>query len=125
MRFVGFEVLVAVIKLHVASGCGFEGLAVVFDVVGAKTCIPVVNVHVAVGGGDVAFAALRFGFQIGDAAFAGRKAGLLCRGHARRRGGEPEEQRSQEKKRAKRDISPCMGITVHSEHAVIENSWIA
>ncbi len=60
MSFFGFEVLVAVIELHVAGSGGFVGLAVVFHVVGAKTGVRVVNVHVAVSRGDVALAALRF-----------------------------------------------------------------
>ena len=58
MGFIGFEVLVAVIELHVAGSGGFVSLPVVFDVVGAKTGFRVLNVHVAVSGGDVAFAAL-------------------------------------------------------------------
>jgi hypothetical protein len=43
------------------AGCdGFEGLAVVFDVVGAETRIPKVNVHVTIGGGYVTAPALCF-----------------------------------------------------------------
>ncbi len=60
--FVGFEVLIAVIELNVAGSGGFVGFAVVFDVVGAKTGVRVVNVHIAVCRGDVALAALRFRF---------------------------------------------------------------
>src|SRR2546430_5042041 len=37
VSFSGFEVLVAVIELNVAGSGGFVGLAVVFDVVSAKT----------------------------------------------------------------------------------------
>jgi len=62
MSFIGFEVLVVVIKLNVAGSGSLVGLAVVFDVVGAKLGVRVVNVHVAVSGGDVAFASLRFRF---------------------------------------------------------------
>ena len=62
MGFIGFEVLVALIELNVPGSGGFVGLPVVFDVVGAKTGVRVVNVHVAVSGRDVAFAALRFRF---------------------------------------------------------------
>src|SRR6267143_2987189 len=75
--FIGIEVLVAVIELNVAGGGGFVGLAVVFDVVGAKTGLRVVNINVAVSRDDVAFAALRFSFQICDSAFGRRKASLL------------------------------------------------
>src|SRR5205823_2341581 len=43
MSFSGFEVLVAVIELNVAGSGGFVGLAVVFDVVSAKTGVRVLN----------------------------------------------------------------------------------
>jgi hypothetical protein len=57
--------------LNVAGRDGFVGLAVVFDVIGAKTAVAEVDVHVAVGGGYVAFSALCLCFQIGDSAFRG------------------------------------------------------
>jgi hypothetical protein len=50
---------------------------------------------------------------------------LLGGGDARRRDCNREEQRSQEKKTAERAKNLCMGIAVHAEHAVNENSWIA
>ena len=62
VSFIGFEVLVAVIEPNVAGSGGFVGLAVVFDVIGAKTGVRVLNVHVAFSSGEVAFAALRFRF---------------------------------------------------------------
>ncbi len=80
LSFVGFEVLAVVIELHMAAGGCFIGFAVVFDVIGAKTAVPVVNIHVPVGGGQITFAALRFRFQACDSAFARRKPGLLGRG---------------------------------------------
>src|SRR5258706_11059126 len=83
MGLAGFEVFVAVIELNVAGRGGLVGLAVVFDVIGAKTGIPIVNVYVAISGDDVAFAALRLRFQICHSAFGGTQAALLCRGDAR------------------------------------------
>ena len=62
MSFAGFKVLVAVIELNVSGSGGFVRLAVEFDVVGAKPGVRVLNVHLAFGRGDVAFAALRFRF---------------------------------------------------------------
>src|SRR6266513_2788784 len=62
VSFIGFQVLVSVIELNVAGSGGCVGLAVVFDVVGAKTGVRVLNVHVAFSSGDIAFAALRFRF---------------------------------------------------------------
>jgi hypothetical protein len=58
MRFVGIEVLIVVVELNVAGGDRFKGLAVVFDVVGAETRIPKVNVDIAIGRGNVAAPAL-------------------------------------------------------------------
>ena len=58
MRFVGIEVLIVVVELNVAGSDSFEGLAVVFDVVGAQTRVPKMNVHITIGGGDIAAPAL-------------------------------------------------------------------
>src|SRR5206468_3233263 len=58
VSFVGFEMLVAVVKLNVPGRRGFVGFSVVFDVVSAKAGVPVMDVHVAVGSCDIAFAAL-------------------------------------------------------------------
>ena len=88
VSFIGFEVFVAVVQLDVASSRGFVRLAVVFDVVGAKTSVRVMNVHLAVSCRDIAFAALRLRLEIGDSTFGGRKASLLRRCHAWRRGCE-------------------------------------
>jgi hypothetical protein len=60
MRFVSIQVLIVVVELDVAGGECFEGLAVVLDVVGAKTRVTKVNVHITIGGGDVAAPALCF-----------------------------------------------------------------
>ncbi len=125
MSLLGVEVLVAVIELDVAGSGGFVGLAVVFDVVGAKTGVRVVNVHVTFSRGDVAFAALRFRFKICYSALGGRKASFLCGGDAWRQHREREDRCGQEKKRAERGEDPCTGMAVHSEHAVNENNWIA
>jgi hypothetical protein len=43
----------------------------------------------------------------------------------RRRGSNREQQRGREKKTAERGKNLCMGMTVHAEHAINENSWIA
>src|SRR5260370_25822048 len=51
LRLVGFEVLAVVIELHMAAGGCFIGFVVVFYVIGTKTAVPVVNIHVSVGGG--------------------------------------------------------------------------
>ena len=125
VRFVGFEVLVVVVELNVAGGDGFEGLPVEFNVVGAKTGVPVMDVDVSIGGGDVAAAALRFRFQVGNAAFGGRKTNLLSRGAARRRSRKAKEKRGQEKKRTETGENPRTGMTIQAEHAFIGNSWIA
>src|SRR5712664_3483057 len=114
MSFIGFEVLVAVVQLDVAGRGGFVRLAVVFDVVGAKSGVPEVNVHLAFSRGDVAFAALRFRFQICDSAFGGGSGSLLGGGAAWRQNCKREEQPSREKKRAERGIIPCMGMAVHA-----------
>ena len=50
---------------------------------------------------------------------------MLGQGDARRQDDKPEEQRDRVEKRAEREKNPCMGIAIHSEHAVNENSWIA
>jgi len=51
LRFVGLEVLAVVIELHMAAGAASLVLFVVFDVIGTKTAVPIVNIHISVGGG--------------------------------------------------------------------------
>jgi hypothetical protein len=51
LSFIGFEVLAVVIELDVSAGGCLIGFVVVFDVIGAKTAVPIVNIHVSVGGG--------------------------------------------------------------------------
>jgi hypothetical protein len=125
MHLVGVEVLVVVIKLNVSGGDGFEGLAVVFDVIGAKTRVPKVDVNVTISRGDVTAAALRFRFQVDNTAFGGRKTNLLSRGEACRRTGKGNKKGSQGKKSAQRGESPRTRMRIQAEHAVNENSWIA
>src|SRR5207245_8122029 len=96
MRFAGFQMLVVVVELYVAVRGGFVRLAVVFHVVGAKTGVRVMDVHIAVRSDDLAFATLRFRFQIGDSSPAGRQAGLLRAGNASRRDCRCKEKPSQE-----------------------------
>src|SRR5437667_133768 len=102
VSFVGFEMLVAVVKLNVPGRRGFVGFSVVFDVVSAKAGVPVMDVHVAVGSCDIAFAALCFRLQISDSTLGGRQAALLRRRDAWRRGCEYEKQCTQERKNAER-----------------------
>src|SRR2546429_7457628 len=69
--------LVAVVKLDVPGRRGFIGFSVVFDVASAKAGVPVMDVDVAVGSCDIAFAALCFRLQISDSTLGGRQAALL------------------------------------------------
>jgi hypothetical protein len=125
MGFAGFDVLVVVIQLNVAGGNGFVGPDVVFDVVGAEARAAIVDVHIAVGGDDVALAALRFCFHVGDAAFAGGEAGLLSENAPRKEAGWNGENRRQKENLTGRGESPCMRMMIHSEHAIKESSGIA
>src|SRR6267378_5106606 len=105
VRFISFEVLVVVVELDVAGGDGFKRLAVVFDMVGAKTCVSIADVDIAVGGGDIAAAALCFCFQLGDAGFRRRKMNLLSAGKSSARTGEGGKKRNQENQRTQRGES--------------------
>jgi hypothetical protein len=79
-----------------AAGDGFEGFGVVFDVVGAKTGVAIVNVHVPVGVGNVAAAALRLRFEVSDATLGWREMNLLGVCQWNPGTGKKEEKRSQE-----------------------------
>ena len=122
MRFVSVEVLVAVVKLNVAGGDSFEGLAVVFDVLSAKTRVSIADVDIAISGGDIAAPALRFCFELGDAGLRTRKMNLLS---ACGRAGEGGKKRGQKNQETQRGESSRTGMKIHPEHAVNESSWIA
>ena len=122
VRFISFEVLVVVVELDVAGGDSFERLAVVFDVVGTKTCVSIADVDIAVGGGDIAAAALCFCFQLGDAGFRRRETNLLSAGKRRGRGGKRRNQKNQGTQHGE---SSRTRVKIHPEHAVNESSWIA
>ena len=117
MRFVSVEVLVVVVKLNVAGGDSFEGLAVVFDVVGTKTRVSIADVDIAIGGGDIAAPALRFCFELGDAGLQRRKMNLLS---ARERAGEGGMKRGQKNQETQRRGSSSTGMRIHPKHAVNE-----
>jgi hypothetical protein len=106
----------------VAGGDGFEGLAVVFDVVGAKARVSIADVHIAIGGGDIAAPALRFCFEFGDAGLRRRKMNLLS---TCKRAGEGGKKRGQKNQEAQRGESSRTGVKIYPEHAVNESSWIA
>jgi hypothetical protein len=84
-----------------------------------------VDIHIPIGVGDVAAAALRLGFQVSNASFGGRKTNLLgvCKGGLWT--GKKEEKRSQDQKSARRGESPRTRMKIQEQHAVNENSWIA
>src|SRR5580704_1005302 len=124
MRFVGLEMLVFVIEQDMAGSDGFVGSIVVFDVVGAEPRVSIVNVHGAAGAGDFALACLRFCFEVGDAAFAGRRPSLLSGSEMRGKAGKHQETRCQTQNKAKRGGNPRPRMTIHAEHAVNGNSWI-
>jgi len=93
MCFIGFEVLVVVVELNVAGGDRFEGPAVVFDVVGAKTHVHIVNINVTVAEVTSAAAALCFCFpdrrcrsskKEDEFAEHGERCGRLCKGDKQR-----------------------------------------
>jgi hypothetical protein len=125
MRLIGFEVLVAVFELNVAGSDGFEGLAVVFDVVGAKTCVSVADVDIAIGGGDVAAATLCSRFQLGDTGFRRRKMNLQSPGEICGSSGVGGQKGNQENQGMQRGESLRTGWKNYPEHAVNESSWIA
>jgi hypothetical protein len=125
VRFVGFEMFVVVVQQDVASGDGFVVSIVVFDVVGPETRASIVNVHVAVSGGDFALAGLCFRFEVGDAAFAGRRPSLLTGSEMRGYAGQHKEKRRQTQTSAKRGANPCPRMRIYAKHAVNGNSWIA
>jgi len=73
MRFVSVEVLVVVVKLNAAGGDSFEGLAVVFDVVGAKTRVSIADVDIASAVVTSPRRLCAFCFEFGDAGLRRRK----------------------------------------------------
>src|SRR2546426_8328836 len=89
------------------------------------TRIRVLNVHVAIGCGDVTLAALRFCFQIRDSSLARRKTNLLSGNDAGAWAAKRSKKRRQKKKKTGREKNPYTGMTIRAEHAVNENSWIA
>ena len=125
MRFVSAEVLVVVVKLNVAGGDSFEGLAVVFDMVGAKARVSIADVDITIGGSDVAAAALCFCFQLGDAGLRSRQMNLLSAGEKCGRAGKGGKKRNQENQGTQRGESSRTEMKIHPDHAINESSWIA
>src|SRR6267143_6959432 len=122
MRFVSLQVLVVIVEQNVAGGDGFEGLAVIFDVIGAKARVSIADVDITIGGGDVAPAALRSCFQLGDAGLRRRQMNLLS---TYERAGDGGKKRGQENQRTQRGESSRTGMKIHPDHAINESSWIA
>src|SRR5882724_10874249 len=125
MRFVSLEVLVVIVEQNVAGGDGFEGLAVIFDMVGAKARVSIADVDITIGGGDVTAAALCFCFQLGDAGLRSRQMNLLSAGERCGRAGEGGKKHNQENQGAQREGNLRTGMKIHPEHAINESSWIA
>ncbi len=124
--FIGFEVLIVVIKTDMAASKGFGGFFVVFDVVGLEALVPVMNVHVIVGDKKFAAFLLRAARPYLDiAAFAGAQADLLGDGNRQRRSIEEKNKRREREKEAERGRNPGMRATIHAEHLIDDDSWIA
>jgi hypothetical protein len=84
VRFVRFDMLIFEIILHVAARESFRGLIVVFDMIGAKALVGVMDVDVVVGNEEIALAALgALGRKLGDAALGNGRADLLRGGGTR------------------------------------------
>jgi hypothetical protein len=56
--FVGFEVLILEVVLHVAAREGFRGLIVVLDVIGAQALAGVMDINIIVRDEEIALTAL-------------------------------------------------------------------
>jgi len=87
VRFVGLEVFVFVVELHVTLRQGVMRGVVVLQVVGAQAHRRVLQIHIFIGDEDVAFASLRpVGRKFRVLAFSGGQPHLLgVAGHRRQK----------------------------------------
>src|SRR4029077_19489903 len=126
MSFVGFEVLIVEIILHVAARKGFGGLVVVFDVIGAEALAGIADIDVVIGDEEIALVALgSLGGKLGDTTLGGGRADLLglhC-GSASESQSKSEQQRGKEK--VERGKFPSMRVAIHAEDSTDRVSWIA
>jgi hypothetical protein len=124
--FIGFEMLIFKVVPHVAARESLVRLVIVFDVIGAKALVGIVDVDVVVGDKETALAPLRaVSGKLGDAALGNRRADLL--GSAGIRAGENRSERKHRyrQEKLKRGKVPSMRVAIHADEVVKGVSPIA
>jgi len=126
MRFIGIEVLVVVVKLDVAASEKLGGLLVVFHVIGAKTFVAIVDVHITIRDEKIAALLLRAGrpdFYL--TAFRRAQMNLLRHGGNAHGKNSNEAKRGQAEKETRRGKIRGVRASMGAKHFEVENRRIA